>query len=109
MRLITSITDTGIGISAQNITTLFEMFRQIDTWAARNYEGTGLGLSICRRLVEMLGGEIWATSEGEQKGSTFTFTLPLARGQPMKPKVLVIEDNRAKPLLDNIPSETSWV
>ena len=79
MRLITSITDTGIGISAQNITTLFEMFRQIDTGAARNYEGTGLGLSICRRLVEMLGGEIWATSEGEQKGSTFTFTLPLAR------------------------------
>ncbi|MGO9315807.1 MAG: PAS domain S-box protein [Syntrophobacteraceae bacterium] len=79
MRLITSITDTGIGISAQNITTLFEMFRQIDTGMARSYEGTGLGLSICRRLVEMLGGEIWATSEGEQKGSTFTFTLPLAR------------------------------
>jgi len=78
MRLITSITDTGIGISAQNITTLFEMFRQIDTGMARSYEGTGLGLSICRRLVEMLGGEIWATSEGEQKGSTFTFTLPLA-------------------------------
>ncbi len=77
-RLITSITDTGIGISAQNITTLFEMFRQIDTGVSRSYEGTGLGLSICRRLVEMLGGEIWATSEGEQKGSTFTFTLPLA-------------------------------
>ena len=79
MRLVTSITDTGIGISAHNITTLFEMFRQIDTGMARSYEGTGLGLSICRRLVEMLGGEIWATSEGEQKGSTFTFTLPLAR------------------------------
>ncbi|MGA3116470.1 MAG: PAS domain S-box protein [Syntrophobacteraceae bacterium] len=78
MRLITSITDTGIGISAQNITTLFETFRQIDTGLTRSYEGTGLGLSICRRLVEMLGGEIWATSEGEQKGSTFTFTLPLS-------------------------------
>ncbi len=78
MRLITSITDTGIGISAQNITTLFEMFRQIDSGVARRYEGTGLGLSICRRLIEKLGGEIWATSEGEQKGSTFTFTLPLA-------------------------------
>jgi PAS domain S-box-containing protein len=79
MRIVTSITDTGIGISPPNIATLFEMFRQIDTGAARSYEGTGLGLSICRRLVEMLGGEIWATSEGEQKGSTFTFTLPLVR------------------------------
>jgi len=78
MRIITSISDTGIGISVENIATLFEMFRQIDTGVARNYEGTGLGLSICRRLVEMLGGEIWAASEGEQKGSTFTFTLPLA-------------------------------
>jgi PAS domain S-box-containing protein len=78
MWLITSITDTGIGISPQNITTLFQMFRQIDTGLARSYEGTGLGLSICRPLVEMLGGEIWAASEGEQKGSTFTFTLPLA-------------------------------
>ena len=78
IRIITSITDTGIGISARNITTLFEMFRQIDTGAARSYGGTGLGLSISRRLVEKLGGEIWATSEGEQKGSTFTFTLPLA-------------------------------
>jgi len=55
------------------------MFRQIDIGVARSYEGTGLGLSICRRLVELLGGEIWATSEGEQKGSTFTFTLPLER------------------------------
>lgn len=78
MRIVTSIADTGIGISSENIGTLFEMFRQIDTGVARNYEGTGLGLSICRRLIEMLGGEIWATSQGEQKGSTFTFTLPLA-------------------------------
>ncbi len=77
-RLITSVTDTGIGINAQDMTTLFEMFRQIDAGLARSYEGSGLGLSICRRLAEMLGGEIWATSEGEQKGSTFTFTLPLA-------------------------------
>jgi PAS domain S-box-containing protein len=78
MRLITSITDTGIGISTENIPTLFETFRQIDSGLTRSYEGTGLGLSICRRLVEMLGGEIWATSEGDQKGSTFTFTLPLS-------------------------------
>ncbi|MGO9413932.1 MAG: PAS domain S-box protein [Syntrophobacteraceae bacterium] len=79
MRIVTSITDTGIGISPPNIATLFEVFTQIDIGVARSYEGTGLGLSICRRLVEMLGGEIWATSEGEQKGSTFTFTLPLVR------------------------------
>ena len=81
MQLITSVSDTGIGISAENIPTLFAMFRQLDSGISRSYEGTGLGLAICRRLVEMLGGQIRATSEGDQKGSTFTFTLPIdARG-----------------------------
>ncbi|MHC1728718.1 MAG: PAS domain S-box protein [Syntrophobacteraceae bacterium] len=79
-RIVTVITDTGIGISPGDMSTLFETFRQIDKGVARRYEGSGLGLSICRGLVKGLGGEIWATSEGEGKGSTFTFTLPVARG-----------------------------
>ena len=55
---------------------LFQPFRQVDDSFQRRYQGTGLGLSICKRLVELLGGEIWAESE-YGVGSRFTFTLPL--------------------------------
>ena len=72
-----SITDTGIGIKAEDIKELFKPFRQIDTGTTRRYEGTGLGLSICKRLACMLGGNIEVQSDGPGKGSTFTFTLPL--------------------------------
>lgn len=71
-----SVSDTGIGIKAENIPTLFQPFKQVDSGISRQYEGTGLGLSICKKLVELLGGEIWVESE-PGKGSTFTFTLPL--------------------------------
>jgi signal transduction histidine kinase len=73
--LVTRVIDTGIGIRPEDMGTLFKPFRQIDTTLARQHEGTGLGLSICHRLVEMLGGKIWAESK-EGVGSTFTFTLP---------------------------------
>lgn len=73
-----SVKDTGIGITPENIQTLFMPFKQIDTGLTRKYEGTGLGLSICKRLVELLGGSIWVESE-LGKGSTFIFTLPLHR------------------------------
>lgn len=71
-----TIKDTGIGITQENIQTLFMPFKQIDTGLTRKYEGTGLGLSICKRLVELLGGTIWVESE-LGKGSEFIFTLPL--------------------------------
>ncbi|MCX6900738.1 MAG: PAS domain S-box protein [Verrucomicrobia bacterium] len=75
------ITDTGIGIKPDDLATLFQPFRQIDSGLSRNHEGTGLGLAICRRLADLLGGEIRAESEWG-KGSTFTFTLPLkGRGE----------------------------
>lgn len=76
--LITYIRDTGIGIKSGDLQTLFTPFTQIDGGIARQHEGTGLGLSICKRLVELLGGRIWAESEWG-KGSTFTFTLPLQK------------------------------
>lgn len=77
-KVVTCVCDTGIGIKPEDLPTLFKPFRQIDTGISRQYEGTGLGLSICKRLVELMGGEIWAESE-LGKGSTFTFTLPIQK------------------------------
>ncbi len=67
------VKDTGIGITPENIKTIFEPFNQADASTTRNYGGTGLGLCICKHLVEMMGGKIWVESELE-KGSTFNFT-----------------------------------
>ena len=75
-----SIKDTGIGISPENVHTLFMPFKQIDSGLTRKYEGTGLGLSICKRLVELLGGSIWVESEIGM-GSEFIFTLPIHRSE----------------------------
>jgi len=71
-----SVTDTGIGISAEDLPKLFEKFQQLKPGVApAGAKGTGLGLAISKRLVEMHGGRIWAASAPGQ-GSTFTFTLP---------------------------------
>ena len=101
------VSDTGIGISAENQKTLFKKFSQVDTSATKRYAGTGLGLSISRRLVKLMGGDIGVDSVPEQ-GSTFWFTfraaaaeaaLPpanqakLAFAEP-GPQVLVVDDNQ---------------
>ncbi len=76
-QLRVQVMDSGIGIKAQDLDTLFKPFQQIDTGLTRQHEGTGLGLAICRRLASLLGGDISVRSEWS-KGSVFTFTLPLA-------------------------------
>ncbi len=76
-RLEISVHDTGIGIRSEDIGKLFEPFRQLENGLNRRREGTGLGLAICKTLVGLLGGQIRVESEWG-KGSTFTFTLPLA-------------------------------
>jgi len=81
-----SVSDTGIGISAENLDKIFEAFRQVEEATTRKHGGTGLGLSITKRLVEMHGGAIWAESE-IGKGTTFYFTMPIALEGSFKPFV----------------------
>lgn len=100
-----AVRDTGIGISPERLKKLFSPFVQADVSTARNFGGTGLGLSISQRLVELMGGKMWAESTPGQ-GSTFQFVLPFhaAAGNPAtvldhkQPqltdlKVLIVDDN----------------
>jgi PAS domain S-box-containing protein len=77
-----SVTDSGQGMKPGFLTHAFERFRQADTQGTRKTGGLGLGLSIVKNLVEMHGGSVAASSEGEGKGSTFVVQLPLAALHP---------------------------
>src|SRR5256886_10801769 len=71
-----AVSDTGIGMTAEQQAKLFEEFTQADTSTAQRYGGTGLGLAIARKLARMMGGEVTVTSE-PGKGSVFTVRLPV--------------------------------
>ncbi len=99
-----TVEDSGIGIPPEAASRLFERFMQADASTTRRFGGTGLGLAICRRLVELMGGDIGVTSRvGE--GSTFWFTLPLTADASVAPfptavdmtatRVLVVDDGAA--------------
>ncbi|MBF0124288.1 MAG: response regulator [Magnetococcales bacterium] len=97
--LLCSVADTGIGIAPEYRATIFDHFTQADTGAARRYGGTGLGLAISKRLVELMGGEIWLESCVDQ-GSTFYFTLPVrpAPSAMVLPPVMPVESHREQSL-----------
>jgi len=74
-----AISDTGIGIPAEHLPYLFTRFYRVDKSRSRAGGGSGIGLTIARYLVEAHGGRLWAESPGPGQGSTFTFTLPVAK------------------------------
>ena len=109
------VVDTRIGVAADRLEAIFDPFMQSDASVARRFGGSGLGLAICHRLVERLGGQIWAHSRlGE--GSRFGFVAPFARaathsparraemsvdlvGMPLSLEVLVVEDNEVNAMV----------
>ncbi len=78
--IVFSVTDTGIGIAAEDQGSLFSEFFQVKSLYAGKTPGTGLGLAISKRIVEMHGGKIWVESGGLGNGSRFKFTIPVAQG-----------------------------
>ena len=102
-----SVRDTGIGIAADQLPRIFEMFSQVSTALERSQGGLGIGLTLVRRLVEMHGGSVEARSEGLGRGSEFVVRLPIAieasepqrrPDEPAVPKsslrILIVDDNR---------------
>jgi PAS domain S-box-containing protein len=103
-----SVQDNGIGIPAEALPRIFDMFSQVDRTVERSTGGLGIGLALVKGLVEMHGGRVSAESPGEGLGSTFTIWLPAFEGMPASQesgalenghhvqgrKVLVVDDNR---------------
>lgn len=102
--LHSKIRDTGIGIDPSKTETIFEAFKQADGSTTREYGGTGLGLSICRKIAQLMEGQVWAESIKGQ-GSIFHFTATMKKSARSKPKtadigtlknarILLVDDNR---------------
>jgi len=99
-KVAVSIKDNGIGIPPEHLEPIFEKFHQVEGSLQRSVSGTGLGLAITKGLVEAHQGKIWVESEVE-KGSTFTFTLPLAEGERREPHFRFILDKEFRRAQEN--------
>ena len=96
-----TVADTGIGIADDKLATVFERFTQADSSTTRRFGGSGLGLTISKRLVELMGGRIWVSSEVDQ-GSAFAFALPFeisdAANRPVSAPIGADTDAPLQPL-----------
>ncbi|MDC0658901.1 ATP-binding protein [Leisingera sp. SS27] len=98
-----TIEDTGIGIPEDKIEHVFGEFNQVEDERNRKFEGTGLGLAISKRLIEMMGGEIWVESE-DGKGSCFGFRVPLPVKAPAEQTLPKLPSSlRHVLLVDDVP------
>jgi len=104
VKLHAKIRDTGIGIPENKLSTIFEPFSQADGSITRKYGGTGLGLAICKKISDLMGGEVWAESK-VGRGSIFHFTAWLGKSEKRETrrfapvslsgkKALIVDDNR---------------
>jgi PAS domain S-box-containing protein len=104
---VVTVQDTGIGIAADKLSRVFDMFTQVNQAPGRSSAGLGLGLTLVKRLTEMHGGRVEVDSEGPGKGSRFTVRLPVAigparearspsprTGGPPRCRILAVDDNR---------------
>ena len=91
------VRDEGIGIPAELLGGIFEMFTQAGDPRSRTQGGLGIGLTLVRRLVELHGGSTWAESDGPGRGSTFVVQLPLAAERPAGTPAAAIDPARAPP------------
>lgn len=123
VRLQFAVRDTGIGVPQEQASQLFEPFYQVDHFMTRKTEGTGLGLAICRKLVELMDGQIWHEASNDGAGSIFLFTARFRThadqteltqyeiwpgqegvvGQATEPslKILIAEDNEVNQIVLN--------
>jgi signal transduction histidine kinase/HAMP domain-containing protein len=102
-RIVFSVADTGIGISQDNLVSIFSAFQQADGTTSRRYGGTGLGLAICREVAARLGGEVTVHSE-LGRGSTFSLHLPLTQHGTGPHRVLA-SDASVRPVPAAMPHE----
>ncbi|MCJ7610778.1 MAG: PAS domain S-box protein, partial [Candidatus Aminicenantes bacterium] len=103
LKLHTTVRDTGIGIPADKLETVFEVFQQVDGSITRKYGGTGLGLAICKQIARLMNGEMWVESE-LGKGSTFHFTAWVDKSEKVfvkKPPAEVLAGKKALLVDDN--------
>ncbi|GAA5527007.1 response regulator [Herpetosiphon gulosus] len=99
--VLIQVSDSGVGVPAEALVKLWDRFYQVEGGSTRRFGGTGLGLSIVQQLVELHGGRTWATSAGENQGSSFTIMLPVSRGTQfvslnhgLRRSILVIENDQ---------------
>jgi PAS domain S-box-containing protein len=110
-QVVVRVTDRGIGIPADHLPRIFQLFAQVETASDRSQGGLGIGLSLVKGLVEMHGGKIEAHSDGPGRGSEFVARLPMISGEPLpgsqatdnddesasptaKYRILIVDDNR---------------